>query len=613
MRLLEPAVFCLTETGLATAARAADAVGGQLLVRRHLAEARNAYIFEDMASELRSLFLAGRPIIGVCAAGILVRALAPVVLEKKNEPPVVCVSESGEFVVPLLGGHRGGNRLARELSKKIGGNAVVTTASDLAFGVALDDPPDGWRLETPENCKRAAASLLAGRPARVSGRAEWLAPLKGRPETVFQDGPGPNSPVVVLVDGAEPLVYRRTAYYLGAGCSRGCDPGQMIGLANRALANAGISPFEVAAVCSIDLKEDEEAIRALAENLGVPTRFYSASRLESETPRLENPSETVFKEVGCHGVSEAAALAAAGTEGRLEVPKLKSPDSTCAIARCGSSTGDPGRGRGRLAIVGIGPGKADWRTPEASRLVAESEELVGYGPYLDLLGPLAAGKASRPYDIGQESERCAYALKRAAEGSKIALVCSGDAGIYGMASLVMELLETANAGGDRAAANRAEIIVAPGLSAMQAAAAKGGSLLGHDFCAISLSDLLTSRKEIRARVEAAAKGDFVVALYNPQSKRRRALLGEAVSTLREWRPPDTPVLVARNLGRDGELLQARTLDALELDEIDMSSILLIGSSASRSFRRGGVGGGADGWNLYTPRGYSRRNSGDEKP
>ncbi|MCY4462537.1 MAG: precorrin-3B C(17)-methyltransferase [Albidovulum sp.] len=613
MQPLDPAVFCLAESGLGTATRIARKTGGQLLVRSGMAKADGASVMRDVPAELRSLFLSGRPIIGVCAAGILIRALAPVVLEKKKEPPVVSVSENGNCVVPLLGGHRGGNRLARDLADLLGAVAAITTASDLAFGIALDDPPEGWRLENPENCKRAAAALLAGKPARVSGGAEWLAPLRNRPRTEFLESGEPGSPVVLLAEGAEPLVYRRTDYFLGAGCSRGCEPDQLIGLARRAMADAGISPFEIAAVCTIDLKEDELAIHALAENLDVPTRFYAASRLESETPRLPSPSETVFAAVGCHGVCEAAALAAAGTDGRLEVAKLKTSDATCAIARRGSDSGDPGRGRGRLAIVGIGPGKADWRTPEASRLIAESDELVGYGAYLDLLGPLAAGKTLKPFPIGHETERCGYALGKAADGSKVALVCSGDPGIYAMASLVMEMLDSADSSGCPATANRAEIVVAPGISAMQAAAAKGGSLLGHDFCAISLSDLMTPRDVIRSRVEAAAKGDFVVAFYNPQSQRRRDLLGEAVATLRRWRPPDTPVLIARNLGRDGEFLEAGTLDALERSGIDMSTIVLVGNSASRARFGSGAGNGVDGRHLYTPRGYGRSKPDGKRP
>ncbi|MDE0111273.1 MAG: hypothetical protein OXN84_03180 [Albidovulum sp.] len=239
MLRLEPAVVCLTENGVDTAASVASAVGGRLLVRRKTEKAVRAKVIDDVPSELRGLFTAGHPIIGVCAAGILIRALAPVVLEKRNEPPVVCVSENGKFVIPLLGGHRGGNRLSQGLADKIGGVAAVTTASEGAFGVALDDPPGGWRLETPENCKRAAAGLLAGRFARVSGRAEWLAPLRNRPRTEFLDAPDQNAPLVVFVDGAEPLIYRRTVYFLGAGCSRDCEPDHLIGL------RAGLSPRRV--------------------------------------------------------------------------------------------------------------------------------------------------------------------------------------------------------------------------------------------------------------------------------------------------------------------------------------------------------------------------------
>jgi cobalt-precorrin 5A hydrolase/precorrin-3B C17-methyltransferase len=249
--------------------------------------------------------------------------------------------------------------------------------------------------------------------------------------------------------------------------------------------------------------------------------------------------------------------------------------------------------------VVIGPGQASWRTPEVSRLVQEAEELVGYGLYIDLLGPLAAGKPRADFPLGGEEERCRHALERAGEGRNVALVCSGDAGIYAMAALVFELLDRGEMGVS-AAARRVEIVCSPGISALQAAAARAGAPLGHDFCAISLSDLLTPRADILTRLHAAAAGDFVVALYNPVSARRRTLLAEARDILLARRPPDTPVLLATQLGRSGERLAFRRLDALDPDEADMLTIVIVGSSQSRLLMRG------EGPRMYTPRGYAAK-------
>ncbi|MGR3468619.1 MAG: precorrin-3B C(17)-methyltransferase, partial [Shimia sp.] len=261
--------------------------------------------------------------------------------------------------------------------------------------------------------------------------------------------------------------------------------------------------------------------------------------------------------------------------------------------------------RGRLSIVGIGPGQASWRTPEVSRQVAEAEELVGYGLYIDLLGPLAAGKARSDFPLGGEEDRCRYALERAGEGRDVALVCSGDAGIYAMGALVFELMDrNAEDRGVSDAARRVEVVCSPGISALQGAAARAGAPLGHDFCAISLSDLLTPREDIVRRLRAAAEGDFVIAFYNPVSKRRRTLLAEARDILLEHRPPETPVMLASSLGRPEEEVRYRRLDALEVDEVDMLTVVLVGSSQSRLAALG------EGPRMYTPRGYARKIDGD---
>ncbi|MEM8752481.1 MAG: precorrin-3B C(17)-methyltransferase, partial [Pseudomonadota bacterium] len=371
-------------------------------------------------------------------------------------------------------------------------------------------------------------------------------------------------------------------------------------------AEAGRDLGDVARVASIDLKSDEAAIHALAARAGVAPEFYRAETLEAARDRLANPSDVVFAEVGCHGVAEGAALTAAGEAASLLVEKRKSANATCAVAEI-AGPAVRGRPRGRLAVVGIGPGAADWRTPEASRLIAEAEELVGYGLYIDLLGPLAAGKPRKDFPLGGEEARCRYALEAAGEGRNVALICSGDAGIYAMGALVMELTAREEAaGGVSAAAKRVEVANAPGVSALQAASARAGALLGHDFCAISLSDLLTPREDILKRLKAAAEGDFVIAFYNPVSKRRRTLLAEAREILLAHRPAETPVLLAASLGRPEERLTRRTLGTLEVDEVDMLTVVLIGSTHSRAFQTGDGAAGAEGWRMFTPRGYAKK-------
>jgi cobalt-precorrin 5A hydrolase / precorrin-3B C17-methyltransferase len=353
----------------------------------------------------------------------------------------------------------------------------------------------------------------------------------------------------------------------------------------------------VAAVVSAELKLGEPGIHALAERFGVPARFFSGARLLDETPRLTERSEAAFRATGCWGVAEGAALAAAGPGGNLVVAKRKSRHATCAIARAAAPLDATtiGRPRGQLAIIGIGPGDAAWRTPEASAFLAGASDIVGYGLYLDLLSAATAGKSLHPGTLGAETERARLALDLAAAGKQVALVSSGDAGIYGLATLVFELVDRE----ERRDWATIEIVVSPGVSAMQAAAARAGAPLGHDFCAVSLSDLLTPWPTIRTRLEAAAAGDFVVALYNPRSARRQQGLAEATDILLTQRSPETPVLIARNLGRADETCRVVTLDALAGAEVDMLTIVIIGNSTTRALPGSSP-------RLYTPRGYGSR-------
>lgn len=594
------AVVVLGPSGLATARRVAAALPD---ARLHGPAARIPECergFADAGGHLRALFESGEPIVGVCAAGVLIRALAPLIADKAAEPPVVAVAQDGSAAVPLLGGHRGANDLARRIAAALGGVAAVTTAGDLRLGFALDDPPPGWRLAEGSAVKEITAALLAGEPVGLTIEAagedcDWL-----RKELFAAEG----AHRVRITDGAVPMdpcsvVLHPATLVVGVGCERGADPGEVIGLARRCLADTGLAPLSVACVTSIALKAAEPAVHALADSLGVPARFLSAEALLAETERLTARSETVFRETGCYGVAEGAALAAAGTQGRLVLAKTRAGRATCAIARSPRIV-DPakvGQARGRLAIVGIGPGHAAGLTIEAERALHEAEELVGYGLYLDLLGRLAAGKVLHASALGAETERARLALDRAAEGRSVALVSSGDAGIYAMASLVFELIERER----HPAWERVEIVGVPGVSAMQSAAARAGAPLGHDFCAISLSDLLTPWPVIERRLQAAAEGDLVVAFYNPVSQRRCAQLARARDILLTRRDAGTPVAIARNLGREGETVRLTTLGALDPADLDMLSIVLVGSTATRRIER--PDGGA--W-LYTPRGYETK-------
>ena len=590
------ALVALTADGAALAHRlAAHTPGAQVhgLIGR-ITEADVA--FDDVGRHLAGLFAAGTAIAGICASGILIRALAPYLADKRSEPPVVAVAADGSVAVPLLGGHNGANALARHIAARLGGAAAITTASDLAGGSALDDPPAGWSVANPEMAKTVAATWLAGKPVGLrhdAGDPSWL-----RESAITFTNAGVVA--VRITDRAEPpkkdeLLLHPPSLALGVGCERDADPQALISLVDQTLEQENLARESVAVVVSLDVKMDEPAVHAVAAHLGVPARYFDAPALEAETPRLATPSDLVFQAVGCHGVAEGAALAAAGPAGALVVPKVRGKQVTCAIARATSiDVKNVGAARGSLSIIGTGPGAADYRAPAADHAITRADHIVGYGPYIDLLGNIAGGKRRHDFALGEEELRCRAALDLAARGEQVVLVSSGDPGIYAMAALVFELLDRE----DDPRWNRVALDVVPGVSAMQLAAARAGAPLGHDFCAISLSDLLTPWPAIEQRLRAAAEADFVVALYNPVSQRRRRQLAAACDILGRHRPADTPVIIARNLARDGETVRIVPLCELSADSIDMLSLVIVGNSASRAVRRGGAN-----W-VYTPRGYA---------
>ncbi|KPU85018.1 precorrin-3B methylase, partial [Marinosulfonomonas sp. PRT-SC04] len=374
---VNPVVICLSGAGEAMAHKVAKSLNAQVHGRECRVDVADAY-FPNARDYVRTLFASGTPIVGVCAAGILIRAVAPILADKRNEPPVIAVSDDGAVVVPLLGGHRGANRLAKQISEAVGGVAAVTTAGDVALGFALDEPPAGYRLANPQDAKPVMAAMLNGATAHVTGEPlfEIASDENGKVEICVTESP--------VEGGDNKLVYHPQRYALGLGCARNADPQDMWELVEKTLADAGIAQGAIASVSSIDLKADEPAIINVAKRLDVPFRLFDAAALEAKTPRLENPSDVVFAKVGCHGVSDGAALAATNQDAILVVGKQKTATCTCAITRQSEPIVEHnGRARGKLSIIGIGPGQHSWRPPEASQLIAQAEELVGYGLYID--------------------------------------------------------------------------------------------------------------------------------------------------------------------------------------------------------------------------------------
>ena len=594
-----PVIFILGASALPLAQQLRASLNGEIHAPQRTASGDVTYA--KAQQHLARLFSDGRPIIGLCASGILIRAIAPHLSDKTSEPPVIAVAEDGSSVVPLLGGHHGANDLARCVAEIAGGHAAITTASEVRLGVALDDPPTGYTLQNPQHVKDFTRRILDGEKVHVMGSAPWLDSLSLSPDATLR--------IVVteqaITGDASTLVYHPHCLTIGVGCERGARGAELAENALAALAESNLHRFAVSAIASIDLKEDEPAIAELAELLKVPARFFSVEQLNEVADAVENPSEAVRREVGVASVAEAAALRAFAPLSQLRVKKRKSQRTTCAIsiATVASSGGqrqpvpcDPARSgtaRGMLHVVGIGPGAMNWRSPAATDALDSCTDWVGYALYLDLVADLKADQVEHRYPLGGEEDRVRHAVALAQQGKQVALVCSGDAGIYAMAALVYEIIDLEPC--------RIGVSVIPGISAFQAAAAKAGAMIGHDFCCISLSDLLTPWQVIERRVQAAAEGDFVISFYNPRSLKRRDQLERAFAILAQHRPASTPVMIASNLGRPGEKVRIVRFSEFNPEDVDMLTLVMVGSSQSRSFQRG------DGRTYaYTPRGYAKK-------
>jgi cobalt-precorrin 5A hydrolase/precorrin-3B C17-methyltransferase len=384
------------------------------------------------------------------------------------------------------------------------------------------------------------------------------------------------APVILISDRLEEVprpavIYRPPSLVAGVGCSRGAGKDEIAGLIAASLQDAGLSRNSVATLASIDAKRDEVGLLEAAGTLDVPVRFFPATDLS--TVNVPNPSEVVRGAVGTPSVAEAAVVSSGA---QLIIEKRKSANVTVAIGRLSV--------KGRLALVSLGPGEDALIPPLAREALASSELVVGLDQYVDRVRHLLRpGTRVLTPPLGNEMERAELALSEARSGGSAALVSSGDVGVYAMASPVLEI-----SGED------VDVVVVPGVTAAQAAASLLGSPLGHDNCAISLSDLLTPWEVIQSRVKAAAVGDFVVSLYNPRSKGRDWQLGKVKEVLLEHRPPDTPVGIVRDAYRPTQQVTITDLASLRPESVDMLTIVVVGSSQTKI-----VAG-----RMVTPRGYS---------
>jgi cobalt-precorrin 5A hydrolase / precorrin-3B C17-methyltransferase len=578
--------------------------------------------FTEFGNTLRELFATGVPIIGICATGILIRTLAPMLSNKRFEPPIIAVAEDGSAVVPLLGGLNGVNDLARQISAALDVKPAITTTGDIRFGIALEDPPSGYFLANPEDAKTFMSDLLAGNSVKINGNASWLEdsllPLDQNAERVIVITENKILPNTSLINT---LIYHPKTLAIGVGnawtqvneeiinqditsqdiTSQTLTKEEIINqtlknqsLIKEMLEDANLAWESIAGIFASEVDTANPKIQALAIALNLPIRFFTKNELN-----------LVMSQNNIQDMATATALKA--TSGQLITQKQISDsnlnsklnsnlDLNFAIAKATLplDIDTIGKPRGRLAIIGTGPGSSNWMSPEVKEILSSATDFVGYSTYINLVSDFTKGKKIHESDNREEIARAKKALELATEGRFVVVVSSGDPGIYAMAAAVFEVLDTERLPQWQGI----DIQVAPGISAMQAAAARIGAPLGHDFCTISLSDILKPWSIIEQRIMAAAQGDFVIAFYNPVSKQRTWQLLQTKDILLRHRSPETPVIIARNVGRSGESITVCTLSELSVDAVDMRCLVLVGSSQTRIVPK------LDGkvW-VYTPRRY----------
>ncbi|MBC9711867.1 precorrin-3B C(17)-methyltransferase [Streptomyces sp. TRM66268-LWL] len=532
------------------------------------------------------------------ATGATVRLLAPLLADKASDPGVVCVDEAGRFAVSLVGGHGGGaNALAHEVAEVLGAQPVVTTATDAVGIPGLDTlglPVEGdvagvsRAVLDGERVELAAdfAWPLPALPPQVRGGDAARADDAAQPGTQGAGGseaaptPPAGARIRVTDRALEPAVreavLRPPSLVVGVGASKGAPVDEVLDVIGAALADAGLSPRSVARLATVDAKAEEPGIVEAAARLGVPLVTYSSERLAAVD--VPNPSDAPLAAVGTPSVAEAAALAEGG---ELLVPKRKSaPEGRAAMATCAVVRRAP---RGRLAVVGLGPGARDLVTPRAKDELRRAAVLVGLDQYVDQIRDLLRpGTVILESGLGAEEERARTAVAEARKGQAVALIGSGDAGVYAMASPALA-----------EASDDIDVVGVPGVTAALAAGALLGAPLGHDHVSISLSDLHTPWEVIERRVRAAAEADLVVTFYNPRSRGRDWQLPKALAMLAEHRAPRTPVGVVRNASRADESVRLTTLAALDPATVDMMTVVTVGNTATRE-----IAG-----RMVTPRGY----------
>jgi cobalt-precorrin 5A hydrolase / precorrin-3B C17-methyltransferase len=623
------AAFATTPTAAKRLQPFCQSVGASLWLPASLNDIPETQVYTSSLKEhLANIWQNHGAFIFCLATGAVVRLIAPLLQHKSTDPAIIVLDEAGKFVISLCSGHQGGaDQLARAIALQLNATVVLTGASTSMGLPAIDllGVPFGWQRGNGD-WTGVAAAIARGEKVEVIqevGSTLWQKSLPekhpfywGFPEVnqgeksldnrVLIQSPNTQGRIWISFtqrhfspESTLPKVqWHPRVLWVGIGCERGTSRELIEFAIQQVCRNHHLAIEAIAGIATIDIKADEIGLIELCQGQNWLLKTFPAAVLS--TVNVPTPSNIVAAEVGTPSVAEAAAISAtinpeistANSTNNLLVSKqimrLEGQPGAVTVAIAVAEQEYTGR-TGKLLLIGTGPGSLDQMTPAAQSAIAIADVVIGYTLYMELISPLFhPGQIIESLPITQERQRAKRAIDLANWGLTVAVISSGDCGIYGMAGLVLEELSLQGWDGKIPG-----VQVFPGITALQSAASRVGAPLMHDFCAISLSDLLTPWEVIEKRLKAAAMADFVIALYNPRSQNRIQQLVQAQQIFLQHRDGNTPVAIARSVYRENEEIMVSTLDKLLDLPIDMLTVVIIGNQSTRNH--------AD-W-MITPRGY----------
>ena len=587
---IKTAIFYITENGLKLAER----------LKVLYLDARILKFKSDILPEIWSEC---RNLVFVMATGIVVRSVAPFIKDKKTDPAVVVLDEKGKYAISLLSGHIGGaNDVAREIADYLDGEAVITTASDANNMPSIDlwARDNDLTLEDWEIVPHIATRFLNNGALKiyVQGTEDGSqASAINLPDGFLQVSEPASADLLItnkhrlMANNSQltadvQLYLRPKNLVIGIGCNSATSEIEIENAVRKTLEEHNLSFPSIHSIATIDIKINESGLRSFAQRYDLGMNTFSPDELN--TVQGIQKSEAVHKATGANAVAEPAAILASVAD-TLIVPKQKIGNVTVAVAELRKEKRQAG-----LYIVGTGPGSIEHITPYAQKVIKRSDVIVGYGTYIDLIQELIKDKEVVCTGMTQEIERCKKAVEYAISGKIVSLISGGDPGIYGMAGLVFEILRTQTQENKNLSEINIEVI--PGVSALNACAARLGAPLMHDFAVISLSDRLTPWKLIEKRLEAASISDFIIVLYNPRSIGRQEHINKAKNIILKYRYPETPVGIVKAAMRDNEEIVVTNLKDMLDHDIDMQATVIIGNSQTFTWNN---------W-MITLRGYENK-------